>query len=273
MDPIDGRIYGVSSNAKDVICLSPRLGEDENPTGYEAFLIQLPPSVAEGKFKWLRGIIHENYLYGIPAWSNAGVLRVHLDELWGRANQSIGNYNDDILSHGAVSILPLPKNVSNGRETDEERIEKDEHIPTRWLWHGAALNKEKTAIYCIPSNAHQVLKIDLITSSTSFLKIPAFSTPITQTNKWYGGILGADGAIYGVPYAASGVIVSDQCHMYLNCMQIHSFFLEWHSSKSELIQKRMRLKYLVNMELRNTIGMVEYLAKVMGPSIASPPSK
>ena len=215
MDPTDGRIYGVSSHSKDVICLSPKPVENEIETGYEVVTVQLPPSVATGKFKWLRGIIHEKYLYGIPAWSNDGVLRVNLDELWGRVGQSIDTCNNKMISHGAISILPLPKIVTNSVEIDEDRLEKDGSSPTRWLWHGAALNKEKTAIYCIPSNAHHVLKIDLITSSTSFLQVPSFSTPITQTNKWYGGILGEDGAIYGVPYAASGVIVSWQCDMFL----------------------------------------------------------
>jgi hypothetical protein len=32
---------------------------------------------------------------------------------------------------------------------------------------------------------------------------------LSQTNKWYGGILGDDNAIYGVPYAASGILRID----------------------------------------------------------------
>ena len=206
MDQVDGRIYGVSSHSKHVICLSPTSEENDAYPGYEGFLIPLPASVANGKFKWLRGIIHKNYLYGIPAWSNAGVLRVNLDSLWGRKNESKEN-NDDLISHGSVSILPLPQSVPARLEVDTDDFENIDS-PRRWLWHGASLNEEKTAIYCIPSNAHHVLKIDLLTASTSLLNIPKCSTPITQTNKWYGGILGLDGAIYGVPYAASGVMVS-----------------------------------------------------------------
>jgi hypothetical protein len=97
---------------------------------------------------------------------------------------------------------------------------KEEQKPTRWLWHGAALNANKTAIYCIPSNAHQVLKVDLDKSKCSLLPIPdeikstststtIEATPLGQTNKWYGGILGDDNAIYGIPYSAANVLRID----------------------------------------------------------------
>lgn len=74
------------------------------------------------------------------------------------------------------------------------------------MWHGAALNTNKTAIYCIPSNAQQVLKVDLTTMSTSYLPIPSNNNELSLTNKWYGGILGHDNAIYGIPYAAGSVL-------------------------------------------------------------------
>jgi hypothetical protein len=54
-----------------------------------------------------------------------------------------------------------------------------------------------------------VLKLDLSTFETKLLSIPVTKTPLTQTNKWYGGILGNDNAIYGVPYAAAGVLRID----------------------------------------------------------------
>ena len=61
----------------------------------------------------------------------------------------------------------------------------------RWQWHGAGINIEKTAIYCIPSNARKVLKVDVATKTTSFIdikydqaKYPEFTLDVT--NKWYG---------------------------------------------------------------------------------------
>jgi DNA-binding beta-propeller fold protein YncE len=193
-----GCIWGIPSNAPDVICLAPSSDSGE----YQVHKIPLSPEISKGKFKWLRGIICDGYLYGIPAWSNAGILRVDIDSYWKRRQIP---RSDDI-----VQILTLPEyyNFLNiATKTVDQNI--DGEYPTRWLWHGAALNKEKNAIYAIPSNAHHVLKLDLSTFETKLLPIPVTKTPLTQTNKWYGGILGDDNAIYGVPYAAAGVLRID----------------------------------------------------------------
>lgn len=233
----EGRIYGVPSNAKEVICLAPPVrtipSESSNPeddvdaqTQYEMHTIPLPKSVAEGQFKWLRGIIWENYLIGIPAWSKAGVLWVDFASYWEDKkrqmieieaegdvavddDQSEGNENKRSISTDErfVNVLPLPEEALENMEGDDSSAEG--MVPERWLWHGAAMNQNRTAIYAIPSNAQQVLKIDLLTKTTSLLPIPATVTPLSQTNKWYGGILGDDNAIYGVPYAASGVLRID----------------------------------------------------------------
>lgn len=57
----EGRIYGVPSNAKEVICLAPNPADGDK---YEIHTIKLPISIAEGEFKWLRGIIWKNFLIG-----------------------------------------------------------------------------------------------------------------------------------------------------------------------------------------------------------------
>ena len=199
----EGRIYGVPSNAKEVICLAPSNTSDTQEE-YKAHFIPLPESIADGQFKWLRGIIWKNYLYGIPAWSNDGVLRVDLGSFWKReeSNSGVDSSEADNRNEVFSTVLPLPEN-SLARST------KDGNEANRWLWHGAALNQNQTAIYAIPSNAEHVLKIDLLSQKTSLLSIPTTVTPLSQTNKWYGGILGDDNAIYGVPYAASGVLRID----------------------------------------------------------------
>jgi len=55
------------------------------------------------------------------------------------------------------------------------------------------------------------LKVDLQTQSTSYLPLPTTQDEghSSLTNKWYGGILGWDNAIYGIPYAASGILRID----------------------------------------------------------------
>ena len=207
IDSNDGAMYGVPSNADEIICLRPDYTNEQSVKQYQMYTIPLPKTTTKGKFKWLRGIICDNCLYGIPAWSNDGVLKLDLNKLWkGHKREefnvkSKNTQKSETDEEGLVTIIPLP----------EEFYDQTENKPTRWLWHGAALNSNKTAIYCIPSNAHQVLKVDLLESKCSFLNIPesTTSTPLAQTNKWYGGILGNDNSIYGIPYSAANVLRID----------------------------------------------------------------
>ena len=125
--------------------------------------IPLPERVAGMQMKWLRGIFANGYLWAIPAWADS-VLCVDVDAFWKRRPA-----DGDI-----VKLLPLPK----------------EHKQSRWQWHGAGINKEKTAIYCIPSNAQQVLKVDLESKTTSMIPIDVDTSKypdfrIDSTNKWY----------------------------------------------------------------------------------------
>jgi hypothetical protein len=185
-DERDGCIYGIPSHARSTVCLYPSLNENG---GYKVKTIPLPKSVAAGKFKWLRGILVDGYLYGIPAWANC-VLQVDIDALWKRRKAK----NNDI-----VKLLPLPESYKGGDQ--------------QWQWHGAALNEKGTAIYCIPSNAKEVLKVDLGTFTTSLIdiEIPEQYTDfdLDLTNKWYGGIRGKDNAVYGVPYKSGSVLRID----------------------------------------------------------------
>jgi len=200
-DPSDGCIYGVPANSKSILCLFPSTGttginsddDDSNADKceYNLTTIPLPQQIADREMKWLRGIVAHGYLWAIPAWANS-VLCVDLDAYWGRRKLEEGQTD-------VVRLIPLPE---------------DHPKQMRWQWHGAGINKEQTAIYCIPSNAQKVLKVDVETKSTSFIdidydeaKYPEFTLDIT--NKWYGGLLGDDNAIYGIPYNAAGVLRID----------------------------------------------------------------
>jgi hypothetical protein len=184
-DATDGCIYGVPANSKAVLCLY----HDVSTNDYKMKTIPLPESVAECNYKWLRGIVAHGYLWAIPAWANA-VLCVDIDAFWGRRPTT---------EVGIVQLLTLPS----------------EHEAMQWQWHGAGINHEKTAIFCIPSNARHVLKVDLMTKTTSLIpvagydasKYPNFS--IDTTNKWYGGITGKDNCVYGVPYRTCAVLKID----------------------------------------------------------------
>ena len=186
-DPTDGCIYGVPANSKAVLCLYPDSKDGGDGSNYKMTSIPLPDSVKNTQMKWLRGIFQGGYLWAIPAWADA-VLCVDIDAFWGRREA-----DGDI-----VKLISLP----------------DEHPKGRWQWHGAGINKQKTAIFCIPSNAQEVLKVDLKTKTTSLIpidydeeKYPSFK--IDLSNKFYGGILGEDNCVYGVPYRSCAVLRID----------------------------------------------------------------
>lgn len=187
-DPTDGCIYGVPANSKAVLCLYPDSKDGGDGSAYKMTSIPLPNSVKNTQMKWLRGIFQGGYLWAIPAWADA-VLCVDVDAFWGRREA-----DGDI-----VKLLDLPEEHPKGMT---------------WQWHGAGINKQKDAIYCIPSNAQKVLKVDLKTKITSLIpidydeaKYPSFR--IDLANKFYGGILGEDNCVYGVPYRSCAVLRID----------------------------------------------------------------
>jgi hypothetical protein len=185
-DPSDGTIYGIPANSKSILCIRPNENGD-----YRLSTIPLPDRIADCSMKWLRGIISGGYLWAIPAWADS-VLCVDIDAFWGRRKLPEGQSD-------FVNLIPLPDSHPTGM---------------RWQWHGAGLNKEETGIFCVPSNAKKVLKVDVVTKTTSFIdieydpeKYPEFS--LDCTNKWYGGITGDDNAVYCVPYRAPAVLKID----------------------------------------------------------------
>jgi hypothetical protein len=176
-DPETGSIFGVPANSKCILCLQP-VWQDGSVTHYQPSVISLPPEIADQKMKWLRGIVHNGYLWAIPSWASA-VLCVNL------------------ATH-QVELLPLPEEVHEQQNP--------------WQWHGGGMNPTKTAIYCIPSNAKHVLKVDMITKTTSLVDIDITAYPgmdLSIPNKWYGGIAGKDGCIYGIPYRAGAILQID----------------------------------------------------------------
>ncbi len=208
VDPKTGKIYGIPAHSYQIICITPGDGDNLG----EISTIPLPNEYQEGKYKWLRGLVYDGYLYGIPAWSVKGILKVKLH------STSESTTRD-------VKVLPLPREASYYRpkttycEQMKNMNEECENGPTnrnfsnidrgRWMWHGGAVGKftddpnSNAAIYCIPSNAQHVLKVYLDDSD----KVEEIGPSLSEgQNKWYGGILGADGCIYGMPYTAMGVL-------------------------------------------------------------------
>ena len=63
------------------------------------------------------------------------------------------------------------------------------------------LTRPVFSLKAIPANAQRVLKIDPRTLETTFIG-PNYE----GGQKWYGGLLAANGSIYGIPQNASGII-------------------------------------------------------------------
>ena len=109
-------------------------------------------------------------MWAIPSGAPK-VLCVDIDAYWGRRKEEVSSER----SGGIVQLLDLP----NDHPRDQI-----------WQWHGAGINHEQTAIYCIPANAHQVLKVDLITKTTSLIPVDVDRTKYpdldvtTVNNKW-----------------------------------------------------------------------------------------
>lgn len=205
IDPKTGKIYGIPAHSYQIICITPSTPSSKA----EISTIPLPNEYQKGQFKWLRGLVHDEYLYGIPAWNVKGVLKVNLHP------SSLGD-KERIkilpLPHDPCYYLtkPLPIENDDNEETQSQKNIRFSNIDRgRWMWHGGAVGKfsdeenSGAAIYCIPSNAAHVLKVYLDGSD----KVEEIGPSLSEgQNKWYGGILGTDGCIYGMPYTATGVL-------------------------------------------------------------------
>lgn len=71
---------------------------------------------------------------------------------------------------------------------------------TGWYYHGGNLASNGFR-YAIPANASHVLKVCPLTEEVSFIG-SSFGTALRQ--KWFGGIIGSDGCIYGIPHNEAG---------------------------------------------------------------------
>ena len=211
VDPNSGKIYGIPAHSYQIICITP-----SNPSlneEAEISTIPLPNEYQQGQYKWLRGLIHDNYLYGIPAWNTKGILKVSLDpSLSGSGSANKNN---------RVKVLPLPRDfcyyrnskatiLDNSNDVDDTKdttsssttttnhndidVVQDNHRHKfmsidrgRWMWHGGTIGKftnEKDggkAIYCIPSNATHVIKVYLDGTD----RVEEIGTSLSEgQNKW-----------------------------------------------------------------------------------------
>lgn len=185
--------YGVPSHARRVLKVEPKTGE----------VSVVGPDLGDRKFKYLRGVTSvdeesgEPTIFALPAWGD-NVLRSDFNREEDNEVPEIANWMEELYLHDV-----------NDRTKWEEK----------WMWHGGQIAKSKDGnLYAIPCNAKAVLRVDVKQArngKNTTEKVKAISMvgedviskmSGAQNNKFYGGITGSDGNIYGVPYCADKVL-------------------------------------------------------------------
>ncbi len=185
VDPKTGKIYGIPAHSYQIICITPppskeshckTSDEKKNTKLGEISTIPLPNEFQEGKYKWLRGLVYDGYLFGIPAWSVKGILKVKLHPDSNSTTRDVkvlplphdSNYYKPKLSYCESRKQNMNNNESSNNKNGKGRNRNFSDVDrSRWLWHGGAVGKfsddpnSDAAIYCIPSNAQHVLKVYL----------------------------------------------------------------------------------------------------------------
>jgi hypothetical protein len=167
----DGKIYCIPGHALRVLVIDP-LKDHVYPIG-PAF---------PGKFKWLRGIVVGEVIYGLPC-NGSTVLRIHVPT---RQMTELQPPYQEFYS------------IQNGFQPSDAMEQQN----MLWKYHGGSISPKDGCIYVIPQSAWHVMKIDPRSDTISFVG-PTFKGKY----KWYGGVIGkADGAIYGIPHSATAVL-------------------------------------------------------------------
>ena len=139
--------------------------------------------VLSGKYKWLRGIVIGDIIYGLPCHADC-VLRID-------------------SSKDEVTVIDIPYEKYFDSEGENSSAHQERH--RGWKYHGGSVSPHDGCIYAIPQSAKCVLRIDPETETCSFVG-PKFEGRC----KWYGGVIGkSDGAIYAIPQNAQGVLRID----------------------------------------------------------------
>lgn len=175
-----GAIFGIPANATGVLKIVPACAVHGVDGGSDAEdEVSVVGDFPEGGYKWHGGVVAPNdTIWGVPAHSDT-VLRI-------RPSAAGARGEDDI------SCVEGP--VYTGRHRSDGK----------YKYLGAVVGGDGN-VYCIPSDADHVLRIDTCTGELHAIGESLENEKFVQ-NKWQNGFLGRDGAIYGIPLKAETIL-------------------------------------------------------------------
>ena len=205
LSPIDGCIYGIPSNANSVLKINPADGS-----------VSFIGGPFEGCWKWHGGALgSDGCIYGIPA-NATSILKVN------PATQEITTIGDGkfigrnkwygglAAPDGCIYGMPYNANcvLKINPATQEVSMHGQDLLKEGgWKWHGGVIGPDG-CIYAMPSHADCVLKV--IPGETVGIKfignLSISDNTIHYKYKFGGGVVGADGNVYGIPSDADRAI-------------------------------------------------------------------
>ena len=227
-DPATGLIYAIPQTATKVLRLAPAgcLRNNEEPQ------VDLIGPDLPGRWKFYGGLYSHTAqaIYGIPACA-PGVLRIGLPDekievigdlpeggwkwhggcttadgqVWGIPSNSLSVLRISPHPDGdVVSTIPGPsgKPLVGGQHRDDDK----------YKYLGGVVSPVDGCMYCIPSDADRILRVDPSTASCSYVGRDLSDIAKGQSrgqNKWQNGFAGADGCIYAIPLKCERVLRID----------------------------------------------------------------
>ena len=195
-------VYGVPGSATRVLRI-------DVETGRMDFIGPTYP----GKFKWLRGLtVPPKYMEPSTSTNNDTKQHDEGDNVDWKYPQGCC-YALPCNSPSILMIDPATNNVCTfghdviAPESSSSSITTASIKTNGWYYHGGNLSTINGWVYAIPANANRVLKFYPPTQECQLIG-PVFTSSTTETGgyqqRWFGGIVGSDNCIYGIPHNERG---------------------------------------------------------------------
>ena len=222
--PCGQYIYGVPGTARRVVRIPTSAHHDTNGTTNVPTMDFIGPDFV-GKFKWLRGVeippssIPPEYQDVYP--KGCCIALPCNDMSFLKVNPAVTTPTGGTRADPNAHMLDETKEAySFGQDSLRDTCQDIDG----WYYHGGNL-AENGWIYCIPANAPRVCKVHPATDEVVMIGPTDLNRPTTAADnldsddskmeeeiprcKWFGGIIGTDGCIYGIPHNTQGVLKID----------------------------------------------------------------